>query len=276
VAGVGGTGGTGYYAQGIPVGSLAGGGGGGGGYYGGGGGAGSGDAGGGGGGGSSFTVVGASGVSGPIVTAASPGVGITYDAPTADESVDSISFPAQTVSTVSVQKTLTLTNQGSAPLVVSGVLLGGANPDDYLINDGCQQSVAVGSSCAIVVGFAPHARGARSATLTAQTNAPTAPATVMLSGTATSPQSITWPRQGPYTYGQPPVRLKATASSGLAVRYKVVSGPCSVKASKLTLTGAGSCFVEANQGGSGAYSPAAPVAHVITINPKHHATAASP
>ena len=32
-----------------------------------------------------------------------------------------------------------LTNNGSAPLVVSAVILGGKDPADYLVEDGCQQ-----------------------------------------------------------------------------------------------------------------------------------------
>jgi hypothetical protein len=75
---------------------------------------------------------------------------------------------------------LTLKNNGSAPLVVSGFLLGGADPDDFLIVDRCQLPVAVGSSCQIGVRFYPQVSGARSATLTLLTNAAGAPPPVAL------------------------------------------------------------------------------------------------
>jgi hypothetical protein len=83
-------------------------------------------------------------------------------------------------------QTLTVHNGGAAPLVVSGFELGGADPDDYLLGDGCQAPIAVGASCRIGVRFAPQAQGPSTATLTLQTNAPTAPASVQLSGTGGS------------------------------------------------------------------------------------------
>jgi hypothetical protein len=166
----------------------AGGGGGGGGYFGGGGaGPGSGGGAGGGGGGSSFVAPGATSVSGPAVTSAAPIVSITYAAPTADESAGAINFPGvQPLGVASAEQTLTLTNNGSAPLVLSGVLLGGSNPGDYLIDDRCQQPLQPSSNCQIGVRFAPQAQGASSASLSLLTNAPVASPTVALSGTGGS------------------------------------------------------------------------------------------
>jgi Ca2+-binding RTX toxin-like protein len=160
---------------------LDGGGGGGGGYYGGGGG-GCGDrAGSGGGGGSSFVAPGAANVS-MALSSAPPGVSITYAAPTADASETAMRFGTQAPGTAGPAQTLTVANKGSAPLVVSAVLLGGDDPDDFLVGDRCQQPVAVGSSCQVGVRFHPQATGARSATLTVMTNAPSPPAAVALSG----------------------------------------------------------------------------------------------
>ena len=112
----------------------AGGGGGGGGYFGGGGGGGHNYAGSGG-GGSSFAVAGAS-----IVSAASPttdpaSVQITYPLPTAHLSASALHFNPIARGTLSAAKILTVKNQGSASLIISGVLLGGADPDDYIVND---------------------------------------------------------------------------------------------------------------------------------------------
>jgi hypothetical protein len=76
-----------------------------------------------------------------------------------------------------------VTNHGSAPLIVSGVQLGGSKPDDYLISNRCQRPIAIGASCQIGVRFAPQAKGKSSATLTLLTNAKTAPPAVALSGT---------------------------------------------------------------------------------------------
>jgi hypothetical protein len=125
----------------------------------------------------------ATGVSGPTVTAAAAMVSITYAAPTADQSTTALGFATQPQGTSSAGQPLTVTNNGSAPLVVSGVLLGGSNPGDYLLDNGCQQPVAVGSSCVVGVRFGPQAQGASSATLTLLSNAASAPPPVTLSGT---------------------------------------------------------------------------------------------
>ena len=92
------------------------------------------------------------------------------------------------------------------------------------------------------------------------------PATHTFTVDTTQSQSITWSQQGPYTYGQAPVTLNATASSGLAVSYTVTSGPCSVSGSTLTITGAGSCVVAASQNGSTNYSAAPTVSQTIVVN----------
>lgn len=159
-------------------------GGGGGGGYNGGGGGGSGTEGSGGGGGASFTVAGATVLVPAAPSTAAAGVVITYDVPTAALNTSAISFPGtQPQDTAGTELPLTVTNDGSAPLIISGVQTGGTNPGDYLIDNGCQQPVAPAGSCRIGVRFDPQADGASSATLTILTNAPSAPATVTLTGT---------------------------------------------------------------------------------------------
>jgi Glycine rich protein len=159
---------------------CTGGGGGGGGYYGGGGG-GSVTAAGGGGGGSSFVAAGAASVSMGL-SSASSAVSLTYAAPTADESATTLHFGTQAPGTAGPAQRLTITNKGSAPLIVSGILLGGADPGDFLVGNRCQQPVPVGSSCQVGIRFHPQATGGRSASLTLLTNAATAPTPVSLSG----------------------------------------------------------------------------------------------
>lgn len=186
LCGPGNTGGAGSFGQGgIGAVTISGdGGGGGGGYFGGGGGGSGVCFGGGGGGGSSFIIDSASNVTAPAPTGFASQVALTYATPTADLSGTPISFPGtQPQGVASAEQVITVTNNGSAPLVVSGVLLGGSNPGDYLIDDRCQQAVPATSSCQIGVRFSPQAHGASSATLTLLTNAPTAPAPVALSGT---------------------------------------------------------------------------------------------
>jgi hypothetical protein len=189
-SGVGGAGGSGTMVVGY------GGGGGGGGYFGGGGAAGSNTlTGAGGGGGSSFSEAPATDVSAPRATTAAASVTITYLAPTVAQSTGTLAFSGtQPLGVASASQSLTVTDSGSAPLTVSAMQLSGADPDDFVITDGCQQPIAAGASCSVDVRFSPEAQGARSATLTLVTDAENTPAPVALSGTGGSlPQGAAGP-----------------------------------------------------------------------------------
>ncbi|MGB8261762.1 MAG: chitobiase/beta-hexosaminidase C-terminal domain-containing protein [Terracidiphilus sp.] len=82
-------------------------------------------------------------------------------------------------------------------------------------------------------------------------------------------QTINFPQPAsPVTYGVKPVTLSATASSGLAVTFSVVSGPGKVSGtsgSTLTITGAGTIVVAANQAGNSTYYPAPQVTRSIIV-----------
>ena len=73
-------------------------------------------------------------------------------------------------------------NNGSVPLDILGVGLGGANPADYAFSNGCPETLDPGESCQIGVTFAPTTAGARAATLLVDTSAAAAPASVALNG----------------------------------------------------------------------------------------------
>jgi hypothetical protein len=163
-----------------------GGGGGGGGLYGGGGGGACKDdftlpvalsANGAGGGGSSFISPQATAMLGPLPTDAATGVSLTYAAPAAQPGTRALRLGAEDAS-----QTLTVRNRGSAPLVVAGVMLSGADSDAFRIDSRCRRPVAPRSSCDVEVRLAPRQRGARSARLTLLTNAAVAPKPVTLSG----------------------------------------------------------------------------------------------
>jgi len=78
-------------------------------------------------------------------------------------------------------------------------------------------------------------------------------------------QTISFPQLGPFTDGQAPVVLTASATSGLPVTYSRAGGPCAIGGATLTLTGPGSCVVDADQAGSDTYAPAPTVTSTITI-----------
>jgi len=82
-----------------------------------------------------------------------------------------------------------------------------------------------------------------------------------------APQTIIFPAPpSPVTYGVSPIALSATASSGLAVSFNLVSGPGSISGSTLTITGVGTVVVSASQAGNANYM-AAQVTHSIVVNP---------
>ena len=182
-----------------------GGGGGGGGLYGGGGGGGGGfdafgfdvAASGGGGGGSSLVPSG-----GTISTDSTgvPEVVVSYTSPAA-VSPASVDFGSQAIGSTSGAKSVTLTNNGGAPLAVTSASIGGTNAGDFSVAaDACSgTNVAPGSSCAVQLTFAPTATGARSAMLSFVDGAFDSPQTVALSGNGTTLADVRVTIGGPAT-----------------------------------------------------------------------------
>jgi hypothetical protein len=73
----------------------------------------------------------------------------------------------------------------------------------------------------------------------------------------------------PVTYGVKPIDLSATASSGLAVTFWMVSGPgklSGVNDATLTITGAGTVEVAAIQAGNADYGTAPSVTRTLTVD----------
>ncbi len=89
-------------------------------------------------------------------------------------------------------------------------------------------------------------------------------------------QTITFEPIGSKVYGDDPFMLEASASSGLAVTFSYVSGPVSLDGNEVTITGAGTAVIAANQAGDDDFNPApeeqqsfeiARADQVITIEP---------
>jgi Bacterial Ig-like domain (group 3)/MBG domain (YGX type)/Putative Ig domain/NHL repeat len=81
-------------------------------------------------------------------------------------------------------------------------------------------------------------------------------------------QTITFtPLSSPVAYGVAPITLGATSTSNLAVVFSVLSGPGTINGNLLTITGAGTVLVAANQAGNANYTPATQVTQSIVVNP---------
>jgi uncharacterized repeat protein (TIGR01451 family) len=167
-------------------------GGGGGGLYGGGAGGAGGlfgedrDGGGSGGGGGGSNLVPAGGTS-AVDSTGTAVIVISYTAPIT-VSPSSIDFGSQAIGSSSAPRTVTLSDTGSASIVVGSVDVIGTNPGDFAItSDGCSgKTIAAGSTCTVQVTFGPAATGARYATLRLNDDAADGPHYVSLSGTGTT------------------------------------------------------------------------------------------
>ena len=84
---------------------------------------------------------------------------------------------------------------------------------------------------------------------------------------------------GPLTsvsYGVAPIVLDASASSGLAVAYSIISGPGTLDGSTLTITGAGTITIEADQAGDDDYLTASSVQQSLQVAPAILTVTANP
>ena len=89
--------------------------------------------------------------------------------PIASVAPATLTFGSQKVGTTSAAQSVTLSNTGTAPLVISSIAFGGTNPGDYARTITCPlspSSLLGGTSCTIGVTFKPTAKtNASSATL---------------------------------------------------------------------------------------------------------------
>lgn len=79
-------------------------------------------------------------------------------------------------------------------------------------------------------------------------------------------QSISFASIPAKTLGVAPFNINATATSGLPVSFHIVSGPATVAANVVTLTGVGSVVVEASQNGNPAYNAAPNAIQNFVVN----------
>ncbi len=173
--------------------------------------------------------------------------------------------------------TITNTTKGQGPNYVSGITIGtagtGYQPDTPITLTG------VGSGAIAVANTTPAtpsqsyqpaygaAPGYDLATGLGSPNACNFVTSSVWGAYTPAAQTITFPNPGPVTYGVSPITLTATATSGLAVTYQVISGPGTVNGSTLTVTGAGTIVVEADQAGNCVTAAATPVQDSIVVNP---------
>lgn len=107
-------------------------------------------------------------------------MGTGSGAPSVTLSPISLTFGNQTVDTMSVPQSITLTNTGSGPLSIVSISTTG----DFLeTTTTCGVSVAAGGSCTISVAFTPTTTGIRHGSVVVTDNATNSPQNAILTGT---------------------------------------------------------------------------------------------
>jgi hypothetical protein len=178
--------------------------------------------------------------------------------------------PDDTTDYTTATKTVTITVKQAKPTITwatpasipYGTPLGAAQQNATASTDGTfTYSPAAGT----VLGVGTHNL---SVTFTPTDTTDYSNATATVSQTVTiASQTINFnPPSSPVVYGVAPITLSATASSGLTVKFSVLSGPGTVSGSTLAITGAGTVVVAANQAGNGSYTAAAQVTQTVVVN----------
>ncbi len=207
-------------------------------------------------------------VTGSPQTVALTGTTTTAPLTTASLSATALAFGNQAMTTKSTTQTLTLSNTGTAPLVIYNLALqlGGTNANQFALatTGSCNAGtsgviVAVGGSCTIGVQFVPTVAGglgAKTATLSINDNVSAAPQIVALSGnTTTAPLTTASLSATSLAFGNQPmtttcatqmVTLSNTGTAPLVLYYTAIKIG-GTNANQFALTATGTC----NAGSSG-------------------------
>ena len=158
-------------------------------------------------------------------------VSILLQSPAVGLSPTSLSFGTESVGTSSSPQSVTLSNNGTATLLISSIAVTGTNRGDFTQTNTCGASIAAGARCTIMVTFTPVRAGSRSASLSITDNAPGSPQTVSLSGTGTGPAVTFTPKNLNFgvqtigtTSGIKGITLLNTGNSALTITSIGISG----------------------------------------------------
>lgn len=159
----------------------------------------------------------------------------------------SVTFGPQMVKTTSAATGVTLSNQGTAPLVLNGISFSGINAADFAQTNTCVSPLTVGGSCTISLTFTPNAVGTRSASLSIASSDPIRPVlNVPVIGTGAGPVASITPASlafGTYLVNTAsPVQsitvTNTSTTTALAINSIAVTGTDAVDFSQTTTCGA--------------------------------------
>ena len=141
-------------------------------------------------------------------------------------SATSLAFGNEPVGGATASQSVTMTNNGLAPLSIASIVLTGTNASSFAFSNNCGTSLAAGAHCTIHGHFAPAALGAMTAAVTIGDDASNSPQTIALSGSGIS--------------GTPAAELSTTSLSFPGTKVATASASQSVT---LTNTGTGAMSI---------------------------------
>jgi len=194
-------------------------------------------------------------------------------------SAGSLSFPSTTVGQTSPTQTLTLTDTGTATLVLNSYTVSDTN--DFSDTTTCATSLAPGASCSFTIAFTPKSVATLSSIITVTDNAAGSPQTVTLSGTGTAvpapiagltASSLTFTANVPNAAGVQPVTLSNTGNATLTGIFISIGGSSTSSAFSdtttcgTTLASGSSCSISVN------FTPSAFGSYTGTLSVADNAT----
>jgi hypothetical protein len=155
-----------------------------------------------------------------------PSISVLLNKPVIAIAPSTLVFPTQTIGTTSKPKSITLSNPGSAPLVLQSISVGGTDSSDFSTTTSCPQVLQTEKNCAVNVVFDPTTKGTRQAFVDVKDDTPNLEQRTSLSGTATvvslSPSSLSF---GDQTVGtvSPPKTITVTNKGSTLLNIQKVS-----------------------------------------------------
>jgi Pro-kumamolisin, activation domain/Abnormal spindle-like microcephaly-assoc'd, ASPM-SPD-2-Hydin len=180
-------------------------------------------------------------------------VALTGTGFTVSLSPTTLAFPLTSVGTSAATMPITLINDGTATLSITGITITGTNASSFTQTDNCGASLAAKASCTITVSFKPTVSGALTGGVSIADNASGSPQVVALNGsgttvsvspasigfviapigTASAPRVITLTNQGPAAVSISGISLTGTAPAAYSQTNNcgasiAAAGTCSV------------------------------------------------
>jgi len=186
------------------------------------------------------------------------------DQPALNFAPTALTFPDQSVNTISLSQNVLLRNMGSAALTIASVTVSG----DFVQTNNCFGTVPGGSKCTVSVSFAPIARGSRTGTLTIADNASGSPHTITLTGNGIAPavtlsaNSLTFADQGVGTTSAPQtVGLTNTGVDPLTINgFAIIGDFTQTNNCGLTVAAGSSCAIQVS------FRPTMPLARTGSLS----------